>query len=324
MIKLFLLFLLPFTLLNAAKILSYNIYDRTDRADVMITFDTPYDGVIKQSVTKSRIIIKLQNASIESPKIKKVSSRFLHSITITPMKNQTQIVASVPSSVKLIASKTADAYGLRLRFASKVAKRTITQQVNTKIAAINNTKPKTNSFSNLPTKKDDGISTSYYIVVTILVLGVLILFVVRKKMLQKGITPPKSSPWLFQASHGNATQVAENQTAMQASSIPATSQISIRFQKPINENNSVVMLDFGEQSYLVIIGANNILLDKFTDNKPTTQEDFETILKSRHQELDDFLKVEEDAGQASQSSFASSHEALQAYKEKAGAISYEA
>jgi len=310
--KLLLLFLIPFTFLNASKILSYNIYDRTDRADVMITFDTPYDGVIKQSVTKTKIIIKLQHASIESPKIKKVSSRFLHSITITPMKGQTQIVASVPSSVKLMASKTADAYGLRLRFATKHTTKTKSSLKHTN-----------NALSNLPTKKDDGISTSYYIVVTILVIGVLILFVIRKRMVQKGITPPKkgANPWLFQEATPSTTQAIT-----QEDMLSSTSQISIRFQKAIDEQNSVVMLDFGEQSYLVLLGKSNILLDKFNDNKPTTQEDFETILRSRHQELDDFLKVEETAGHSTQSqaSFASSNEALQAYKEKAGVISYEA
>lgn len=62
MIRLVLLFLLPFTLYGS-KILSYNIYDRTDRVDVMITFDTPYEGIIKQSVAKSTIIIKLEEAS---------------------------------------------------------------------------------------------------------------------------------------------------------------------------------------------------------------------------------------------------------------------
>ncbi len=69
MIKYFLILALALSL-NAAKILSYNIYDRTDRVDVMITFDTPYDGIIKQSITKSKIIIKLQDASIESEKQK--------------------------------------------------------------------------------------------------------------------------------------------------------------------------------------------------------------------------------------------------------------
>jgi myo-inositol-hexaphosphate 3-phosphohydrolase len=125
MIRLLLIFLLPLAL-NASKILSYNIYDRTDRADVMITFDTPYEGVIKQNVSKSQIIIKLTDAKIESSKLKKLSSKFLNSISITPMSGYTQIVASVADSVTLKASKTSDSYGLRLRFSSKVPAQTKT------------------------------------------------------------------------------------------------------------------------------------------------------------------------------------------------------
>ncbi len=311
MIKYLLLFLLPLSILQASKILSYNIYDRTDRADVMITFDTPYDGVIKQSISKSKIIIKLSGASIESSKIKNISSKFLHSITITPMSNQTQIVASVPSSIKLIASKTSDAYGLRLRF---ITKSSVTQK-----GSIKSSKQVTSgSLSSLPTKKSDDMSTSYYIVVAILIIGILILFVLKKKMLTKG-TKNQQDPWLFQASDEKKTETS-TATAIPTQSSDANNDISIRFQKSLNEQNSVVMLDFGEQSYLVLMGRNNILLDKFSDNKPVTQDDFESILQNRHQELDDFLRVESNnSNEKSQPK-----EALQAYKERAASILYEA
>jgi len=313
MIKYLLLFLLPLSLLQAAKILSYNIYDRTDRADVMITFDTPYDGVIKQSISKSKIIIKLSGASIESSKIKNVSSKFLHSVTITPMSGLTQIVASVPPSVKLIASKTSDAYGLRLRFTNASAKKNSLKST----PAVTST-----SLSALPTKKSDDMSTSYYIVVIILIIGILILFVLKKKMAGKNIQN-KQNPWLFQENK-DAKQVQTNTQTPQTKPTSATmadnSDISIRFQKTLNEKNSVVMLDFGVQSYLVLMGANNILLDKFTDDKPTTQEDFESILQNRHQELDDFLRVESN----NNSEKNQPKEALQAYKERAASILYEA
>jgi len=310
MIKYLLLFLLPLSFLQASKILSYNIYDRTDRADVMITFDTPYDGVIKQSISKSKIIIKLSGASIESSKIKNVSSKFLHSMTITPMSGQTQIVASVPSSVKLIASKTSDSYGLRLRF---------TTNTLSKRSSIKNTPAVTStSLSALPTKKNDDMSTSYYIVVTILIIGILILFMLKKKMAGKNIKN-QQSPWLFQENQDDKnTKIPQTKTT--APTMPnKNSDISIRFQKTLNEKNSVVMLDFGVQSYLVLMGANNILLDKFTDDKPTTQEDFESILQNRHQELDDFLRVESN----NNSEKSQPKEALQAYKERAASILYE-
>lgn len=147
MIKYLLLLLLPLSI-YASKILSYNIYERTDRADVMITFDTPFNGVIKQSSSSSKIIIKLSNASIESSKIKRVSSKYLQSLSITPLKNYTQITALVPSFVKVVASKTSDAYGLRLRFKSKTAvQKASKNRVTADAAAISN------PFAALPTKK---------------------------------------------------------------------------------------------------------------------------------------------------------------------------
>jgi len=308
MMKYLLILLLPFSL-YASKILSYNIYDRTDRVDVMLTFDTPYTGRIKQSKTASKIIIKLQNASIESPKIKKLSSVFLKSITLTPMNNETQIIANVPSSnIKLIASKTADGYGLRLRFTSAAAtqKTALTQTDNNTQQAL----------TNLPTKNDNEFSQSYYIVIFIMIVGILILFYLRKKIPQNSnqkTAPSKKSTsnWLFQANNKQES-TAINSTANNS----FAQEVTIRFQKPLDEKNSVVMLDFGSESYLVLMGNGNILLDKFHDNKPVSQQEFETILQERHQELESFLHGKE------RSETMNTKEALQSYKERAASLVY--
>lgn len=291
MIRFLLIFLLPFTL-YASKILSYNLYDRSDRVDVMITFDTPYEGVIKQSISKSKIIIKLSGASIESAKLKQLSSKYLQSLSITPMAGYTQIVASVSNGVKLQASKTSDSYGLRLRFTSQTAIKKSEQ------SGVGNT----NLLSSLPTKKNDEISQSYYIVVAILIIGIIILFFLKKKIASDPKQKRENS-WLFKENKEIKPQESKSKSK--------SNDISIKFQKNINSDNSVVMLDFGEQSYLVILGKSNILLDKYTDDKPVTQEDFETILQNRHQELDQFLQATDE-----------SKESLQAYKERASSISY--
>lgn len=294
MIRLILILLIPF-LLNASKILSYNIYDRTDRVDVMITFDTPYEGVIKQSVSDSKIIIKLEDSSIESSKTKQLSSSFLRSIVIVPMSDYTQIIASVPPSVILKASKTSDSYGLRLRFTTQKTAKSYTENEST------NAQTAQNPLSSLPTKKTEDISNNYYIVVGILIIGIIILFALNKKIAKKtGNNNQNTNSWLFKKEQ-------------QAPKVNTDENVSIRFQKSINENNSVVMLDFGQQSYLVIMGTNNILLDKFTDNKPVTQDDFDQILQNRHQELEDFLN---NGGNEEK-------EPLEIYKEKAAGISYE-
>ncbi|MCX6076241.1 MAG: hypothetical protein NTW78_05055 [Campylobacterales bacterium] len=283
MIKLLFILLIPF-MLNASKILSYNIYDRTDRVDVMITFDAPYNGVIKQSAGASKIIIKLESATIEASKSKEISSKFLNSLNITPIAGYTQIEASVPPSVVLKASKTSDSYGLRLRF---------TNEAPTKENSTNE-QNNTSSLSSLPTKQGNELSSSYYIVVGILVIGIVILFLLNKKIAQNKEKPNYKS-WLFKENKEPTSVAGEN--------------VTIRFQKSINEQNSVVMLDFAEQSYLVVMGTNNVLLDKFTDNKPVTQDDFETILQNRRKELTEFIEEKEP---------------LQIYKEKAASIMYEA
>jgi len=295
MIKLLLIFLLPMSI-YASKILSYNIYDRTDRVDVMITFDTPYDGVIKQNSKKTRIIIKLQDAQIESAKVKKLSTIFLKSISITPMSGYTQIIANIPSSVRLVASKTSDSYGLRLRFTNnKVVKQASSAQVTSQ----------TGSLSHLPTKKDAGMSGSYYLVVGILIVGIIILFFLKRKITYDK-QQKNENPWLFK---DDATVVPTYTSDKE----PNPKDVSIRFQKSIDAKNSVVMLDFGQESYLVLMGNSNILLDKFRDDKPTSQEDFESILQSRHEQLDDFLRVKG----------TETKEPLQAYKERAASLLYE-
>lgn len=293
MIKLLLLLSIPF-LLNASKILSYNIYDRTDRVDVMITFDTPYSGTIKQNNTNSIITIKLEGASIESSKVKQLSSKYIRSISITPMNDYTQIVAEIPPSVTLQASKTSDSYGLRLRFAAPEAlARSSSEQTDIS----------KDEFASLPTKKGDDLSSSYYIVLTILIIGIAALFYIKRRV---GLpqTKQKQSSWLFQ--QNNAPE-EKKEVAIDSTNV------TIRFQKALNSENSVVMLDFGEQSYLVLMGKSNILLDKFTDNKPASQSEFETILQNRHKELDNFLNSDDDY-----------EESLRIYKEKAASISYEA
>lgn len=294
--KYLLLFILPFSL-YASKILSYNIYDRSDRVDVMITFDTPYDGVIKQNVGNSTITIKLLDASIESAKLKQLSSKYIKSLSITPMAGYTKIIAFVPPSVSLRASKTSDAYGLRLRFET----RAVPQKTNQTIKQASSP-----SLSLLPTKKSDDIKQSYYIVIAILIIGIGLLFFIKKRIAPAKFQDKQTS-WLFKE-----TQDSPKETVAQTAQ---SSNVSIRFQKSINQENSVVMLDFGEQSYLVIMGKSNILLDKFTDDKPITQDDFDTILQDRHRELDDFLHGDEESLKK---------EPLQAYKERAASIAYEA
>ncbi len=292
--KLALILLIP-AILFGSKILSYNIYDRHDHVDVMLTFDTPYEGVLRQNRQGDVIVIKLEEASIDSPLVKNINSEFLQKLSISPSAEQIEITANVPSNVILQASKTSDSYGLRLRFnppASLPAMGESTAQESTET-------------SDLPTKEGNEFEQSYYVVIGILVIGIAILFWLKQGIAKKTIRMQESpkTPWLFN------TEKKSNPILSSNTSLAATLEgggVHIRFQKTLDASHSVAMLDFGTQSYLVLLGNNTILLDKFQDNIPISQNEFESMLKSKHQELDGFFQL----GTTQDESFDS-------YKEKA-------
>ncbi len=254
---LILVFLLTLSL-NASQILSYNLYERSDRVDLMITFDTPYSGKIIQSKKNSIISIKLFESSIENKKEKIVNTSILKRIQLNPKYNYTNIIATIAPSVILKASKTSDGYGLRLRFTKR------------KVALNSNSK---NSLSSLPTKDDSSMTSSYIISILVVLIGIV--FLMLKKITGSTSDNKSKSSWLFKSNqNGNKDDV------------------NVRFQKSIDQKNKVVMLDYENESYLLLLGANNVLLEKFSDNTPSTQNDFEKILDKRESELDDFLQID--------------------------------
>lgn len=280
--KYLLLLLLPY-LLFGSKILSYNVYERSNRVDVMLTFDTPFDGKLSQNIKNDKIILKLQGASIEAPKIKNINTSYLHKMTLTPINSHTEIILQTATDVHMNASKTSDSYGLRLRF----FKGEPVSQAPVKKASV------FADSTSLPTKQANEFNNSYYIVISILLLGILIMLWLKKKM---GLPQTKGKQaWLFK---GGAKKEG----------------ISVRFQKPLDPKNRVAMLDYEGQSYLVILGNSNILLDKYSGGKPvTTQSDFDKVLNENKSELDSYLRLDN----------TEEVEPLQSYKEKASGLIHE-
>lgn len=296
-------YLLPLILLPVflwgAKILSYNVYDRNDRVDVMLTFDTPYEGVLRQNRIGNTFTVKLEEAFIDDPKVKNVNSKYLNKLTISPQEDHIEIIAEVANDVVMQASKTSDSYGLRLRFIHPTATTT----------ALGETAPVGESALNsLPTKRSNEFEQSYYVVIAILVIGIAILFWLKQNIAKRTATmksEPKT-PWLFDKS-----SVAESKPTL-SNSLPITGEgggVHIRFQKSLDPSHTVAMLDYGTMSYLVLLGNNTLLLDKFQDNIPITQNDFESLLQSKHRELDGYFQLAP-----------AQDEVFDSYKEKASGV----
>jgi hypothetical protein len=248
---------------------------------MMLTFDTPYDGNIHQNRESNSIVVKLKDATIESKKVKDISSEFISRLALIPVGLNTQIIAIAPESSTLQISKTADAYGLRFRFTkSSAAKETPKESVLTQ------------QNSKLPTKLENQFDDSYYIVIAILIAGIAALL------------------WL---KRGIGTQNGSAKSPLFGSFSKKGGETNVRFQKNIDQKNKVIMLDHGNESYLILVGSSNILLDKFHNSKPVKSEnDFNEMLESGKYELDKFMQL----GASTQ------NDHFKKYKEKAATMSY--
>ncbi len=262
--KSILLFLLLNISLYATTLLTYNIYNIDNRVDIMLSFDTPYNGKIYLKKDNKNFIITLKNISFNQIITKNINSKIINKIKIIPVKNDINIILNSNSNINISASKTIDSFGLRIRATIKkntLKKTTVTQQNNWKP----NFKTDTNNYSN----------SRYYILIIFLIIMVLVLLYIKKKF----VSTSGKSNWLFKSKFSFKEQ-----------------QIKIIHRKQIDRQNSVVILEYKDKRYLVLTGNSNQLLDKFDANgkEEDKEDDFEKIFTENRKKLDEFLKVGND------------------------------
>ncbi len=264
---LFILILLQINIF-ATTLLTYNTYNRSDRVDLMLSFDTPYSGKIFLKQNHNNFAITLTNVDFDKTVTKNLNSNIVQQIQIVPDKNNIKIIINSQKNIGIIASKTTDGFGLRIRATPLVQKQS--NKTNIQKQSILSQKQFSN---NLQTDQTIYGNTRYYLVLIILLFLVLVLFFVKKKVAKQS-----SGNWLFKSNSG------EN-------------HIKIVYRKPIDTKNSAVVLEYQNRRYLVITGSSNQLLDKFTSEgniQDDNEEDFEQIFAKNREKLDEFLKVGND------------------------------
>ncbi len=248
----------------ATTLLTYNTYDRDDRIDLMLSFDTPYSGKIYLKKEKDNFIITLNNINFNKIITKNINSKIVEEIKIMPIKRNIEVILKSKKNIGIVASKTTDGFGLRIR-----AKLLQVTKINNNTPLLHNKNFKTN----LNMDTNNYGESRYYIVLIILAILVLILLFVKKKASNQTM-----GNWLFK---GGAKNI----------------DIKILYTKAIDSKNSVVVLEYQNRKYLILTGSSNQLLDKFaTDGtvEESQEEDFEKIFAKNREKLDDFLKVGND------------------------------
>ncbi|MCK9256467.1 MAG: hypothetical protein M0P02_00150 [Sulfurospirillaceae bacterium] len=252
--KLLPLLILLTSLLNASNLLTYNIYERSDRVDVMLSFDAPYEGKIFQKKEDLKVILTLEDLVFNENIKKNLQSHIVQLLEIVPEGSKTVITLSSENEFNIIASKTVDGFGLRVRAKEHATLEEKPQTILPKQAVV-------------PKSSEPIVTSRYIAVVAILFILLLTLLWIKRRV--KKTTKSSSLAWL-----GDAYK-----------------DFKIVRQKALDAQNKVILIEYGNTQYLVLTGNSNVLLDKFGDTKVENEGDFNAIFEQNRQKIDEYLQV---------------------------------
>ncbi|WP_456322510.1 hypothetical protein [Hydrogenimonas sp.] len=271
--RIFLLIILLFQGLFSAQLLNENIYERDNRIDLMLSFDTPFTGSIKKRISSDGTIqMILSGVELKNPFRKNLQNSFVESIAITKTGDHSLAVLISPSSknIKVMASKTIDGFGLRLRI---LPSGTAAESMMLDTVSADNTKGKATPLNTLQTSESMP-GWRYWAVMGVLVLLLLVLWILKKRVAANGKRGIGS--WLM----------PKNEEAKHA----IVPEAQIRYQKALDRHNRLLLVEFSGKQYLIVAGNNNLLLDTFTKGGTEEEDTFTRVFEDNKKQLDNFLK----------------------------------
>ncbi len=254
---------------SASNLLTYNVYERSDRVDIMLSFDAPHEGSISQKSDATTITLTINDLGYDKMIEKSINSNIIQELTIIPEKNNTlKVVLKSDKKVSVVASKTVDGFGLRIRSSIMQAP---TQSSSDAV---------TTSISTSSTSSTDFVDTRYILVIIVLLALVVLMFWIKRRLGIQTLKPMSAKggngkSWLFNPKTGTQQEV------------------NVLHKKQIDNQNSVVLFEYGTIRYLVMTGNSNVLLEKFQNGEVKDDNDFEKVFEENRRRLDDYLKIQD-------------------------------
>ncbi len=267
--KFFVIFFASLSLLYGSNLLTYNIYERSDRIDIILSFDAPYEGSISQKNDTSSTTLTLSDLNYDRLIEKSINSPIIQELTINPEGKNLKVTLKGDKRISVVASKTVDGFGLRIRGTHYQGGYT-KQPLNGSEASGAEPLAHSASFSVI-----DG---RYISVIIVLLILVLLMLWIRKRLasnilLKKNVPHGKEESWLFHP-----------QTSL-------SEEVNILHKKPLDANNSVVLFEYKDHKYLVVTGSTNVLLERFYRDELKEKSDFEKLFEENKRRLDEYLQV---------------------------------
>ena len=308
--RIFAALLLFFVALWGSNLSTYNIYERSDRVDVMLSFDAPYNGTILQERKDGAITLLFKNLQNDQNIEKSVNSSILQELLFEPRGQNLALVIKSDARVAVSASKTTDGFGLRIRVTPENAANSATatalspQETRENITETTNLSGDQNA-SNLTSSAQgaglnlgaqsgdvnfmtqgmsDMIDYRYYSVLGVLALLLVVLLVIKAKLKnkQKTIKTKRENGWFEK--------------------VKSDEGVEIIYEKSLDDTNKVVLFQHLDRRYLVLTGTSNVLLDKFGEEQMTSEQDFQSFFEENQKKLNAYIE---------------NRQTLDAYKDKA-------
>ncbi|MBS4313117.1 hypothetical protein [Campylobacter vulpis] len=204
--------------LFSAKLINYNIYDRNDRVDLMLSFDSAYQGKISQKKEGEFALLSFERLEAKE-ELKSLSSKLINKIQISSKNNATHIMFQTREKLDFSISVINDKFGLRIRALPEGTNLpSLSQPIKQEASKQGDLMPK-------PKDIESYDYTNYMLVMLVLVLLLIVL-------------------WWFKKTNVSSKNFG-----------------GIKFQRNIDKNNQLVVLDYENKRYILIVGNSNLLLE---------------------------------------------------------------
>lgn len=279
--------------LNCASLLTYNFYSKDDYFDIILSFNEAYSGQIRQQNSNGKTILFLENVDLKEDFTQNYNLGFVKSISfLSTDDNSIQIEIYSASPLTITASKSPDKFGMRIKASKKMVE----------------------NFSELGAQKDTKIDNNYISVIVVLAVLVLVLFFIKRKIQKKkavlkqsaqknGVL--KNSTDLKNSKNSNNLENSKNSTDDEADNFAKIAEnfgiktqkenVKIIFEKGLDEQNKVILLEHNERRYLVLVGSSNVVLDRFGEDGIHTLNDFENFFLRNKDKLTNYISTHQNS-----------------------------
>lgn len=294
----FLLFVvfLSIPLLSANVVKNVEVFKRTDRIDVLFTFDGSFNENISQRDGTGYRTVVLKNVPYNGVLEENINALGVEEIKVFGQNGDLYLMVIGPKTPSITASKTANSFGLRIRIKEMDAPQSATQSMPVRNSTLNANLPSANEAQSdrieLKTNESNASQgvfsqfssetfsyNQYLAMIGVMIAILLLLLFWRKRGLDSGGTR-SSGGWLF------GQKQAKN-----------LNDIEIIAQKPLDIKNRFVTIESGGFRYLILVGqSGNTLIDRYqVSQKPRGddyiegEESFEQLLERKRDNLLNYL-----------------------------------